>query len=63
MGRLLPGDFEGLLMSKPGSSQLGTHVAKRCIDFIEVDRVTVRESGSGHEILMQCGLPDLSVAS
>ena len=27
--RLFPGDFAGLLMCRPGSSQLGTHVAKR----------------------------------
>ena len=41
MGQLLPGDFEGLLMSRPGSLQLGTHVAKRCrIDFLEVDKVS-----------------------
>ena len=40
VGQVLPGDFAGLLMSRPGSSQLGTLVAKRCrIGFLEMDRV------------------------
>ena len=40
VGQLLPGEFAGLLMSRPGSSQLGTHVAQRClIGFLEMDRV------------------------
>ena len=40
VGQLLPGDFAGLLMSRPGSSQLGTLVAKRCRrGFLEVYRV------------------------
>ena len=41
VGQLLPGDFAGLLMSRPCSSQLGTPVAKRCrIGFLEVYRVS-----------------------
>ena len=40
MGQLLPGDFAGLVMCRPGSLPLGTHVAKRCrIGFLEVNRV------------------------
>ena len=40
VGQLLPGDFAGLLMSRPGSSQLGTPVAKWCRrGFLEVYRV------------------------
>ena len=40
VGQLLPGDLAGLLMRRPGSSQLGTPVAKRCRrGFPEVYRV------------------------
>ena len=40
VGRLLPGYFADLLICRPSSSQLGTHVAKRCrIGFLEVNRV------------------------
>ena len=40
VGQLLPGNFAGLLMSRPCSSQLGTLVAKRCSrGFLEVYRV------------------------
>ena len=40
MGRLLPGSFASLLMCRPGSSQLGTPVAKRCKrGFLELYRV------------------------
>ena len=40
VGQLLPGDFAGLLMSRPGSSQLGTLVAKMCSrGFLEAYRV------------------------
>ena len=40
----LPGDFGGLLMCRPGSSQLGTHVAIRCRrGFLGVDRVICKK--------------------
>ena len=42
VGRLLPGDIGGLLMCRPGSSQLRSPVAKRCgIGCLEVNRVSV----------------------
>ena len=38
--QLLPGDFAGLLMCRPGSSHLGTSDAKRCRrGFLEVYKV------------------------
>ena len=39
VGQLLPGDFAGLLMCRPGSLQLVTHFAKRCrTGFLELVR-------------------------
>ena len=47
VGQLLPGNLTGLLMSRPGSSQLGTLVAKRCRrGFLEIYRVLGVDRGT-----------------